>query len=454
MSPVFGRAAAALALLLAGPLVWADQPSGDNQDQNLLSAVTVTATRLAEQDFTVPASIDTAPIAHAAALVNASESLAYVPGLIVRDRQNYAQDEQISIRGFGARAPFGIAGVRIYMDGIPSSQPDGQGEVSQFDLASAERIEVLRGPFSVLYGNSAGGVIQLFTASGSGPPHASAGLFYGSFAEREINADLSGGDRAFTYNVGASYFATQGARGHSAAQRSSLGGKWGFDFDAAGQLTVLLNLFDGPDAQDPLGLTQAQFNANPTGTAPNAALFNTRKSADQGQLGAVYELAINATNTLSLTTYGGHRDVLQFLAIPVATQKAPTSSGGVVSRVTTTAASSRAGSITACCSVLPGASPPASTTTTSTSIERATTTSSAPRSGFRERYAGTSWTMSLTSINTCRRSGDRSIVGRCSSELVAATFISNRPRWRWDSRAPPPQSTTARLLRSVECCSR
>ena len=69
----------------------------------------------------------------------------------MRDRQNYAQDEQISIRGFGARAPFNIAGIRVYMDGIPSSQPDGQGSVSQFDLASAERIEVLRGPFSVLY---------------------------------------------------------------------------------------------------------------------------------------------------------------------------------------------------------------------------------------------------------------------------------------------------------------
>jgi iron complex outermembrane receptor protein len=326
-----GRALAALGLLLAGPLARADQPSGADQSENLLSAVTVTATRLAQSDLSVPASIDSAPIALDAALVNASESLAYVPGLIVRDRQNYAQDEQISIRGFGARAPFGIAGVRIYMDGIPSSQPDGQGEVSQFNLASAERIEVLRGPFSVLYGNSAGGVIQLFTASGSGPAHASGGLFYGSFAERELNADLQGGDHAFNYNVGASYFATDGARGHSAAQRSSVGGKWGLDFTAAGHLTLLLNLFDGPDAQDPLGLTRAQFNADPTATAPSAALFNTRKSAAQGQLGAVYEISLNDSNSFSLTGYGGHRDVLQFLAIPLASQKAPTSSGGVVS---------------------------------------------------------------------------------------------------------------------------
>ena len=126
-----------------------------------------------------------------------------------------------SIRGFGARAPFGIAGVRIYMDGIPQSQPDGQGEVSQFDLASAARIEVLRGPFSVLYGTTAGGVIQLFTADGHGPLRADAGVIYGSFQQRRFSADVQGGDSDFNYDVGASQFGTEGSRGHSAAQRSS-----------------------------------------------------------------------------------------------------------------------------------------------------------------------------------------------------------------------------------------
>jgi iron complex outermembrane recepter protein len=332
-----GWTATALGLLSAGisattaTTAWAQDSSEAAASANQLSAVTVTATRIAEPDYFVPAAIDSAPIAPDALGVNASESLQYVPGLIVRDRQNYAQDEQISIRGFGARAPFNIAGIRIYMDGIPASQPDGQGTVTQFDLASAERIEVLRGPFSVLYGNSAGGVLQLFTANGSGPLRATGGLVYGSFDQRRVSADVEGGDAAFNYNVGASYFATDGSRGHSAAERSSLNGKWGFDFDGAGKLTLLLNLFDGPDAEDPLGLTRAQFNANPQGTAPSAAEFNTRKSADQGQLGAVYELPVNEHNTVTLTTYGGHRDVLQFQAIPVGTQKAVTSPGGVVS---------------------------------------------------------------------------------------------------------------------------
>ncbi len=100
-------------------------------------------------------------------MVNLSESLARVPGLVVNNRHNYAQDLQISSRGFGARAAFGVRGVRLYSDGIPATMPDGQGQVSHFDLAGAERIEVLRGPFSALYGNSSGGVIALFTRAGA-----------------------------------------------------------------------------------------------------------------------------------------------------------------------------------------------------------------------------------------------------------------------------------------------
>ena len=319
----------ALCLIACARQIHAEEPGATAADE--LETVTVTATRLAESSFDVPAAIDSAPIATDSLGVNAAESLAVVPGLIARDRQNYAQDEQISIRGFGARAPFGIAGVRIYLDGMPQSQPDGQGEVSQFNLASAARIEVLRGPFSVLYGNSAGGVIQLFTADGHGPLSADAAIVYGSFQERRFSAGVSGGDDRFNYNVAASQFGTQGSRGHSAAQRSSLGGKWNFGLAGDSRLTLVLNLFNGPDAQDPLGLTRAQFNANPQGTAPTAALYNTRKSADQLQLGAIYDVPLSEHNALQLMAYGGHRDVLQFQAIPVTTQNAPTSPGGVVS---------------------------------------------------------------------------------------------------------------------------
>jgi hypothetical protein len=124
-----------------------------NQPEPAPQSVVVTGTRLEEQPFDVPASVDRIgvdQIREHRLQASIAEALGGVPGLMARDRQNYAQDVQISVRGFGARASFGIRGVRMYVDGIPATLPDGQGQVSHVDLSSAERIEILRGPFSAL----------------------------------------------------------------------------------------------------------------------------------------------------------------------------------------------------------------------------------------------------------------------------------------------------------------
>src|SRR3990167_3504059 len=116
------------------------------------------AQRVLDAPFAITA-IDATALRDAGPMVNLSEVMAQVPGVVVNNRNNYAQDLQISSRGFGARAAFGVRGLRLYADGTPATMPDGQGQVAHFDLAGAQRIEVLRGPFSVLYGSNSGGVI-------------------------------------------------------------------------------------------------------------------------------------------------------------------------------------------------------------------------------------------------------------------------------------------------------
>jgi iron complex outermembrane receptor protein len=277
----------------------------------------------------VPASIDRVDaedIRFSRPMINLSESLNKVPGISVQNRQNYAQDLQISSRGFGGRATFGIRGLRLMTDGIPASFPDGQGQVSHFDLQSARSIEVLRGPFAVMYGNASGGVINIATEKGV-PPFASADLALGSYGMHRVGLKLGGAVAGGDGLVSTALFHTDGYRQHSAADREQANARLALPL-AGGNLTMIANVFASP-AQDPLGLTRAQMDADPRQVAATALTFNTRKDVAQRQLGAAFDTRIADWN-LSLSAYGGHRAVRQYLAIPLATQAAPTHSGGVV----------------------------------------------------------------------------------------------------------------------------
>ncbi|HEY0180106.1 MAG TPA: TonB-dependent receptor [Dokdonella sp.] len=307
-------------------------PPPDPGDATGLPAIVVTATRTQQPAYEVPASIDSIALDDVPDRlgVNPSEYLATVPGLVARDRQNYAQDEQISIRGFGARSTFGVRGVRLYTDGIPATMPDGQGQVSNFNLDSAERIEVLRGPFSALYGNSSGGVIQIFTADGGEPGQVDVGLAGASYGTLRASVDARGVAGPAAYNFDVTHFRTAGYRDHSAAERESGNAKLAFKIGDGGTLTLIANTVAIPGAEDPLGLTHAQFRADPSGVAAVAEQFDTRKSVHQQQGGAIYEQDLGAGNTFRVLGYFGRREVEQFLAVPVSAQANPLHSGGVV----------------------------------------------------------------------------------------------------------------------------
>ena len=291
--------------------------------------VVVTATRIPQAGFELPAAIDAVDarvIREDNAQVNLSESLNRVPGIVVQNRQNYAQDLQISSRGFGGRSTFGVRGVRLIADGIPATMPDGQGQAATFDLATADRIEVLRGPFASLYGNSSGGVVQVFTADGPRVPTLDIGLLAGSYGQRRASLRFGGEAGGLNYIAGASRFETDGYREHSAAVREQFNAKLKANA-GPGTITFIVNGLEQPGTQDPLGLTRSQFAANPRQVDASAIAFDTRKSIRQKQGGLVYELSPTSRDRIEARLYYGARRVTQYLGQDGNT---PLGSGGVV----------------------------------------------------------------------------------------------------------------------------
>lgn len=267
--------------------------------------------------------------------INLSESLNGVPGLQVQNRQNYSQDLQLSIRGVGSRSAYGIRGIRLYVDGIPATMPDGQGQTSNIDLSSVQNVEVLRGPFSALYGNSSGGVMNVTTETGRQPPTIEASSYYGSFGSWRYGMKATGamgdGTQAgdVDYTVSTTRFTTHGFRDRSSAQKNLANAKLGVRLDDASKLSLIFNSVD-IHANDPGGLTESEWKANPQ-QSPRAEQFNTRKTIKQTQAGLRYERQLSEHDDLSVMMYAGERETTQYQSIPMAPQRDnPAHAGGVI----------------------------------------------------------------------------------------------------------------------------
>ncbi|UYF67371.1 TonB-dependent receptor [Klebsiella pneumoniae] len=322
------RHAALPALLL--PLIAAAQ-AADEQTM----VVTAAPTMVSELDTPAAVSVVNGDeMRQAAPRVNLSESLGAVPGLQVQNRQNYAQDLQLSIRGFGSRSTYGVRGLRIYVDGIPATMPDGQGQTSNIDIGSVDTIEVLRGPFSALYGNSSGGVINVTSQTGTQPPTVEASSYYGSFGTWHYGMKATGavGDGSHAgdvdYTVSTNRFTTHGYRDHSGARKNLANARLGVRINDVSKLTLLLNSVD-IKANDAGGLTADEWRDNPR-QSPRGDQYNTRKNTRQTQAGLRYERQLSAQDDLSVMMYAGERETTQFQSIPRAPQLKPSHAGGVI----------------------------------------------------------------------------------------------------------------------------
>ena len=291
---------------------------------SVTAPVVVTGTRIEQNSFDLPMSIDSVAaeqIQEGQLQVSIAESLVRVPGVVALARGHYAQDVQISTRGFGARSAFGVRGIRLYSDGIPLTMPDGQGQAGTFDLGSAKSIEVLRGPFSALYGNSSGGVVQIFTADGPKDPTVNTSFTAGSYGTYREAIKVGGTKEGFNYNIDYSHLESDGYRDHSAVRKDLLNAKLGFQINEGTRLTVLATYMNQPLTQDPQGMNIGAFYSNPAQTVTKSETFNTRVERSQSQLGAKLEHDFDDKNTASLMVYGGVRDNLQYQSVGANTKK-------------------------------------------------------------------------------------------------------------------------------------
>ena len=328
--------------LFASSFVFAD-------DVKQLAPTVVTATRVETNSFDLPVSIDVVgseSIHDGQAEMNLSESLIRVPGLTAQNRTQMAQDPEIATRGFGARSAFGVRGVRIIYDGIPLSMPDGIGQPGNVDLSTIKSIEVMRGPFSSLYGSSSGGIIQMISKDATKTPQIDFGFMAGSYGTTKETIGASGTIKDIQYTLSADRFDTDGYRDHSSAWKEQQTAKIKFNISESTKLTILANHFKS-EAQDPLGLAASDgfdrekftrynsgspsttityldssnkyFNVfNNSKAAPDVAvLADTRVSRSNTQIGFNFESALNEKNTIKLIGSVGQRSNLQYLALPL-----------------------------------------------------------------------------------------------------------------------------------------
>ncbi len=317
---------------ISSPLVWAEDLT---QDVTVLPTLHVEATRTDTTYLQTPASVFRidAPQVDTSSQVNLTEVVKGVPSLQIRNRENYAQDLQLSMRGFGARSTFGVRGIRLYVDGIPATMPDGQGQTSNIDLSSLDHVEVLTGPFSSLYGNSSGGTILTSTKEGQGKDSIELSYSGGSHDRSRAGLVLQGGAKGAnepSYIISSSYFDTDGYREHSGAEKVLNNAKLSWNLDDGSKINWVTN-YVKIHADDPQGLTRDQWNANPKQQVPFLKQFNVRKDIEQTQMGVTWSKPINDKNELYAMAYLGNRQVTQYQSIPKSTQDASINhAGGVI----------------------------------------------------------------------------------------------------------------------------
>ena len=299
------------------------------EDIRELSPTVVTATRYETNSFDLPLSIDAitgSEIRDARTGANLSEIAPRIPGVVINYRATAAQELSISTRGFGARSQFGVKGIRIYADGIPLNSADGQGQAGSINIDTLGQIEFLRGPFSALYGNSSGGVVQAFTRDGAKDPTLTIGASSGTWHTNKQSITAEGQAGPVNYILNTYQYVSDGYRDFSQYRRDNFNGKISYQFSPDTKFTFVGNYMDQPYTNDPNALTPAQYitNARQVGTnslrTKTAAELNSRLYRVNSYGGIIIDHNLSEKDSLRFMAYSGSRANLQYLTTLAASE--------------------------------------------------------------------------------------------------------------------------------------
>ena len=279
--------------------------------ETTLEPIIVNATRVEKSSDEIPAAISTVgqdEIQLGAEQLGLDESLAGVPGLFMLNRYNFAQDLRASIRGFGARSSFGIRGIKIIVDGIPETLPDGQGSVDGVDIGSARQISVIRGPASSLYGNASGGAILIESERGPAIPFVEARTTAGEFDFRKFQLKTGGETDELNYLINLSDTSIDGFRDHSEYENTQLNGRFEYTLSADSSLLTTIHHTDQPVANDAGGLTAAEVAADRSQARQRNLDFDAGESLKQTRIGLLYKTSLNEGRQFEARIYNTDRD--------------------------------------------------------------------------------------------------------------------------------------------------
>ena len=281
------------------------------KDSIQLEEVIISVTKIKDSLVNTPFSVSIKSFStfqKSAEQFNISEYIEDIPGIFISNDNNYAQDSRISIRGFGSRANFGIRGIKLIVDGVPETTPDGQSQIDNLNLEIIEKIEVIRGVGSSLYGNSSAGIIKIKTLQELQNSFARIGFSLGSNQQNKSQFFLGQKYKKTSYTFLYSQTKSNGYRNNSGFKNNNLNINLFKKVNDKTNYGLSFNYVDSPYAIDPGGLTIEEVEDNRKQARERNVIYDSKESIKHLKLSGSFEKKISNKLTFSKYLFFSNRD--------------------------------------------------------------------------------------------------------------------------------------------------